>query len=122
MPFLPGNKYGNHNNHQNAGRRAELPKEVVALVIKDTPKFIQKLIDIALGLDKKMAMAAIDMLLQRVYGQPKQYVETEGVQEHNIAPDLSELLRNIAERISGKNICPPTTGGQTGVCAGDNPQ
>jgi hypothetical protein len=107
MPFQPGHKFGYHNNHKNAGRRAELPKEVVDLVKENTPKFIKKLMEIALGPDKKMAMAAIDMLLQRVFGQPKQYVENDNVQEQSIDAGFASLLRDIAERVSGTSIQPP---------------
>ena len=104
MRFEPGNSYGKHNNHRNGV--VSIPKEVKDQIVKDTPLYFERLKQFALGPDKKIATAAINEILSRVYGQPKQYVETDIVQEHNVNAEFAGLLKDIASRVSGKSAEP----------------
>jgi hypothetical protein len=78
--FAPGNQYGKHANHQNAGRKPRFDEQLLDRIlnrgwpVKERIEVIRMLATKAIAGD----VAAATLLLNYAYGKPKQQLEHAG--------------------------------------------
>lgn len=117
MRFENGNSYGKHNNHRSYGRLTKEQYEALRGLVPKAIDVWRKILEMEV---KPRGMSVQSDTASKVLSKfVADLLEYEGTQEHKVDTRVIELLRDIADRVAGKDTSKPDNG-KTGDSKGQD--